>query len=453
MSKIVLVNNGAFADEIVMNKEGKYITLRKIGDDRKEFRYDLSNPYYEIERILHYKTKDDKRDHIDMDVEANKVTPWFAHCNLVTEDEKFAKLFIIAASTQNQCRSPIRFITALGHYKVQQFEKWLSYGVDFKKINRALERIQNGASVLDVRHSNYYVSYEPSDFEKEQIKYLRELSDHSGGIESDILYRVRRHWNPQQYQMSKKFDKLIESNERYRDAFKITEFTYRGDKETHDYLTYTRYGRDGRAEVLEIMSKWQLNPKAFCNYLLKLQFEAVDVGDLMRNYDDYLRREYEMKSRRRAKMNKYPLNWMSYYHKHHFNYQQMKSLKRTLELDDGKMEAYERFKESKKYLEYKKDGYFIRLPENVEDIADEATQLNHCLYESYTDKILDGETVILFMREIEHPDESVITVEVKYNGIEQARGHGNRDPTREEKAWLLNWADKKNLRKVIRQHY
>ena len=200
------------------------------------------------------------------------------------------------------------------------------------------------------------------------------------------------------------------------------------------------------------MSEWKLDPKAFCNYLLKLQHEAIFADDLMRNYGDYLKREYEMKNYRRAKMNKYPLNWASYYHKHHFNYRQMKSLKRMLELE-GKMEAYERFRESKKYLEYKKGGYFIRLPENVEDIANEATQLNHCLYESYTEKILDGKTVILFMRETDHPDDSVITVEVKYNGIEQARGYGNRDPTPEEEAWLLDWAVRKGLTKVIRQNY
>ena len=57
------------------------------------------------------------------------------------------------------------------------------------------------------------------------------------------------------------------------------------------------------------------------------------------------------------------------------------------------------------------------------------------------------------MRQVDHPDESVITVEVKYNGIEQARGYGNRDPTPEEEAWLLDWAGRKGLTKVIRQHY
>lgn len=447
MNTYTLVDGGFFSDKIYMNKKGKYITLKKEGDERKEFRYDLSNSYYELEKISHYKTKEDKIDIVD----PSKITSWFTRCSLVTDDEKFAKLFIIAASIDRRHRSPVRYIANFGHYKVKDCEQWLSYGINFKKINEALERLQHGSSIDHVRNMYFSLNYEPSDFEKEQIKYLRSLSDKNNGIDTDILYRVRAHWNPQQYQMGKKLDKVLEDQRLY-DAFNVVEFNWRGDKEVYNYLDRTRYGRNGRASVLELISKWQLNPKAFCNYLLKLQFEAVGPDDLMRNYDDYLQREYEMKNRRRAKMNKYPTNWMSYYHKHHFNYQQMKNIKRLMELED-KMEAYNRFKESKKYLEYKKDAYFIRLPENIEDIANEATQLNHCLYDSYTNKILDGETVILFMRQVDHPDESVITVEVKYNGIEQARGYGNRDPTPEEEAWLLDWAGRKGLTKVIRQHY
>ena len=448
MKTYTLVNKGSWADKIYMNKEGKYITLKKPTDERKEFRYDLSTPFYEFERITHYKTKEDKIDTVD----PAKITSWFTHCTLVTDDEKFAKLFVVAAGIERRYKSPVRYIANFGHSNVKDVEKWLSHGIDFSKINDALTRLQEGTSIHHIQSSlHFYLYYEPTDFEKEQIKYLRDLSDKNNGIDHDTIRRVRYNWNPEQYQMGKKLDKLLQ-NPRYNDAFMVTEFNYRDHKETYNYLERSRYGRNGRSSVLEVMSKWKLNPKAFCNYLLKLQFEAVGVDDLMRNYDDYLQREYEMKGMRRAKMNKYPTCWMSYYHKHHFNYRQMKSLKRLMQLE-GKMEAYERFRDSKKYLEYKKGNYFVRLPESIEDIANEATQLSHCLYEQYTDKILDGETIILFMRHVDHPDDSVITVEVKYNGIEQARGYGNRDPTPEEEAWLLDWAGRKGLTKIIRQNY
>lgn len=441
----ILVNNGSLADEIYMNKEGKYITLRKPEDPRKEFRYDLSR--YEFERITHYKTREDKIEVVD----PAKITSWFTHCNLVTNDDKFAKMFVYAAGINLRYKSPIRYIANFASYETERLEKWLSRDIDFKKLNECLERIQHGSDIDTVRRMMFYIQYDPDDFDKEQIKYIRDVSKKNNGITDDTLRQVRYRWNPQQYKLGKKLDELIK-DQRYNDAFLVTEFNYTGNKEVYNYLEHSRYGRDGRTSILEVASEWQLDLKAFCNYLLRLQFEAVDVGDLMRNYDDYLQREYEMKNKRRSKMNKYPSNWMSHYHKHHFNYRQMENLKRLMKREK-QIEEYERFKESKKHLEYKKDAYFIRLPENVEDIADEATQLSHCLYEQYTDKILDGETVILFMRQVDHPDESVLTVEVKYNGIEQARGYDNRDPTPEEEAWLLKWANRKGLDEVIRQHY
>lgn len=455
MDEYMLMNNGFNADKIYMNKEGKYITLKKENDERKEFRYDLSNTYYEFERIRHFKRKDDEVDTINMrdPKDALKVTGWFANCTLVTDDPKFGKMYCMASAIDLKYRSPVRFIANFGHYRIQNLEKWLSYGIDFKKVNDMFNNLQHGRNLLQMRRylTGMYMTTEPTDFDKEQLKYLRNMSNKLGGIDKDMLYRVQHNWNPQQYQLGKKLDKIIE-DPRMNDAFTVTEFSYRGDKQTYNYLTHRRYGRDGRTEVLEVMSKWKLDPRAFCNYLLKLQHEAVDANDIMRNYDDYLQREYEMKGMKRSKMNKYPLNWMSYYHKHHFNYQAMKSLKRAMELE-GKMEEYNKFKEDHKYLEYKDDQFLIRLPENVEDIATEATQQSHCLYDSYCEKILDGETIILFMRDVNHPDDSLVTVEVKYNGIEQARGHNNDDPTYIQQQWLLDWCKKKDLDQVIRQHY
>lgn len=443
-----LVNSGSyFADKIVMKKEGKYVVLRKQGDNKKEFRFDLASK--DFERIRHFKTTEDKIESIH----PSKVTSWFTNCDLVTDDPKFAKMFIYAAGLDLQMRSPVRFVYFFDHYKVEALEKWLSHGIDFKKLNQCLQHLQNGGDILQTRRSaqGIRVYYDPSEFDKLQIKYLRELSIKQGGIDDDIISRIKYNWNPERYHMGKKLSKVLE-NQRYLDAFKVTDFSYRNDKETYNWLDKNRYGRSNRDTLLEILSKWSINLEAFCKYLLRLQYEAVSVETLMRNYDDYLEREFEMRGERRAKMNKYPSNWMSYYHKHHFNYKMMMNLKRQLEVE-GKMEAYNAFKESNKHLEYKDSQYLIRLPENIEDIATEATQLDHCLYEQYTDRILDGETIILFMRDVNHPDESVLTVEVKYNGIEQARGYKNDDPTYEQKQWLLNWCEKKGLDRVIRQHY
>ena len=135
--------------------------------------------------------------------------------------------------------------------------------------------MQNGAILINIRRGiNNYISHSPDEFDKEQLKYLRALSKENNGVTSDIMWRVKNYWNPQQYQLGKKLDKVVE-DPRYFDAFKVTEFSYRGDKTTYNYLTHQRYGRSGRQSILELLSKWSLDPKAFCNYLLKLQYEAV----------------------------------------------------------------------------------------------------------------------------------------------------------------------------------
>lgn len=452
-NKIVLVNNGMWNDEIIMNKEGKYITLRKEGD-RKEFRYDLSNNYYEFERITHYKTREDATDIIDMETDATKVTSWFTNCNLVTNDEKFAKMFVAASTLNRRYKSPVRFIANFGHYRIRDLEKWLSRGIEFVNLNEKFAKLET-MDITYIRSCYINIPYDtPEDFNKEQLKYLKTLSDKNNGLTSDDIHRVKYNWNPQQYEMGKKLDTILE-DPRYQDAFMVTEFDYSGEKEVYNYLERQprySYRGNGRTKVLEIMSKWHLDPQAFCNYLLKLNHEAVGVDDMIRNYDDYLEREYEMKGESRAKMNKYPLNWMSYYHKHHFNYRQMVALRRKL-VKIGNVKLYDIFSKKDKEFEYKDDKYLIRLPQTVEDIAIEATQQSHCLYDRYTDDIIDGKSLVLFMRDVNNPDESVLTVEVKYGAINQARGHENDDPTPEQEQWLLAWAKKKGLEEVIRQDY
>ena len=251
----ILVNNGSLADEIYMNKEGKYITLRKPEDPRKEFRYDLSN--HEFERITHYKTREDKIDIVD----PAKITSWFTHCNLVTNDDKFAKMFVYAAGLNMRYRSPIRYIANFATWEVERLEKWLSRDIDFRKLNECLERIQHGSDIDSVRRMMFYVGYDPDDFDKEQIKYIRDVSKKSNGITDDTLRQVRYSWNPQQYKMGKKLDELIE-DQRYNDAFLVTEFSYTGNKEVYNYLEHSRYGRDGRTSILEVVSEWQLDLKA-----------------------------------------------------------------------------------------------------------------------------------------------------------------------------------------------
>ena len=103
---------------IHMAHEGRYITLRKEEDDKKEYRYDLATG--EFERVNHYK----KGDKVSRTKAAN-ITAWFRECTLVTDDKKFGMLYAYAKeSAPNRYKSHVRFIEMFATQKLQTMEQW-----------------------------------------------------------------------------------------------------------------------------------------------------------------------------------------------------------------------------------------------------------------------------------------------------------------------------------------
>lgn len=82
-------------------------------------------------------------------------------------------------------------------------------------------------------------------------------------------------------------------------------------------------------------------------------------------------------------------------------------------------------------LEWKNDKYAFVYPKTVQDIKDEATRQNNCVA-SYVDKVIDGHCHILFMRNKDNIDHSLVTIEVRDNLVVQAKGKFNRDVNSEE---------------------
>ena len=95
-------------------------------------------------------------------------------------------------------------------------------------------------------------------------------------------------------------------------------------------------------------------------------------------------------------------------------------------------------------FEWADRDYVLIMPKSTDCLKNEGTDLNHCVG-SYVKSILDGRTQIGFLRDVHKPDESLVTVEIRSNGIQQVRGYGNRLPNDEEMAWLEKYSKKKNL--------
>lgn len=86
-----------------------------------------------------------------------------------------------------------------------------------------------------------------------------------------------------------------------------------------------------------------------------------------------------------------------------------------------------------------KDKEFIIFPAtSVEDLIDESQQQNNCV-RTYAEKYADGNCDIYFMRKINTPKISLVTVEVRNNKIVQKRTKNNEKTDEKQNEFLEKW--------------
>lgn len=129
-----------------------------------------------------------------------------------------------------------------------------------------------------------------------------------------------------------------------------------------------------------------------------------------------------MMTRISNKYDKYPRNFLTTHQIATRNYNR---LKEKFDEEDFKARYNDSFN-----FEYK--DFIITYPKSTQEVKDEAVQQNHCVA-SYIRRVINGECHILFLREKENPDKSLITLELRENKVVQARGKFNRETTKEER--------------------
>ncbi len=155
---------------------------------------------------------------------------------------------------------------------------------------------------------------------------------------------------------------------------------------------------------------------------------------MMKELEDYA----EMMRQISPRFDKYPRNFLTAHKISVRNYNRLKK-----EFEEKRFA--ERRDES---LECKIGEYRFIYPQTTQDIKDEAVQQHNCVA-SYIDRVIDGNCHILFMRKAKHPDESVVTVEVRDNKIVQALQKFNTPLTTEQKNVVEIW-NKRMENKEIR---
>lgn len=420
---------------IHMAHEGRYITLRKEEDEKKEFRYDLATG--EFERVNHYK----KGDKVSRTKAAN-ITAWFRDCTLITEDKKFGMLYAYAKrSAPNRYKSHVRFIEMFATRKIQIMEQWLSLGIVFDKIEDAFNYMLGSPSCYSSWRDDNEIYHLPSEYNKELLQYVRKECEKRGHVSFKFINECYDHWNDGQYEVFKKIEAKIEAEPQYRPVFVVKRYDW-----DDEYINLLHHESKSylRNQIIQVIQNYNLDLDAFLEYCLYLNHvESVSIEKLMADYPDYLRRELHLKGGRMARMEKYPQTWLSATHKQQQEYQNLQHLERMEE--NGNTAKFDNSIETNKHLEWEQDNYLIRMPTSAEDIRDEADQMHHCVA-TYIPQIEAGEKIVMFMRDKENPDKSLVTVEVIDGAITQAYAQRDTHPSIPCMVWLTKWAQEKDLR-------
>ncbi len=124
------------------------------------------------------------------------------------------------------------------------------------------------------------------------------------------------------------------------------------------------------------------------------------------------------------------------------------TIKRVKHYEDELMrkKAKDRYEKIKHY-EFELGQLKIVVPFTPKEIIDEGSKLSHCVG-GYAQRHVDGQTTILFIRNIKEPNESFYTVEVKNEKVSQVRGIKNQPPTEEVKTFVEEFKKQKLTKKV-----
>ncbi|MGL5649550.1 MAG: PcfJ domain-containing protein [Clostridium sp.] len=185
-------------------------------------------------------------------------------------------------------------------------------------------------------------------------------------------------------------------------------------------ISYISNECDGLIQLVTIYNYDQIRLIKYIDYLQT--YEAIDnVRDMLVELRDYAR----MMSRISEKYDKYPKNFLTTHRIATRNYNRL-----SVMFDE------EKFKDTiDERLEYTGKKFTVIYPKSTQEIKDESVQQNHCV-SSYIKRVIDGHCNILFLREKDKPEESLVTLELNGDRINQAKGKFNRDVTSEEQKFI-----------------
>ena len=242
------------------------------------------------------------------------------------------------------------------------------------------------------------------------LKILREIRE---GVNNVNVEEYKAHPDAFNYAFNHEFVSLSK-----RDAYRF--LMYICSNWDRNELRYT-YGN----KFFNICDRYGYTPKSLLNYIDYLvTYEALSPdypSKILGEIDD----NCNMLSQMSDKYDRYPRHFLTSHQITSRTYQRWK--------EQFNEELFS--KRVNKKMEIVINGYKFIYPSKTEDIKNEAVQQSNCVV-SYIDRVINGQCDIIFMRNANTPNESLVTVEIRNKKVVQARRRFNESVTDEQQKVL-----------------
>ena len=268
------------------------------------------------------------------------------------------------------------------------------------------EQIYSAGLTLSGVFGNDYFKGTINEIPKGLVKILREIKE---GVNNVNVEEYKAHPDAFNYAFNHEFISLSK-----RDAYRFLMYICSDWDENELRYTYDN-------KFFDICNKYGYTPKSLLNYIDYLvTYEAIAPdypSKILREIDD----NCNMLSQMSDKYDRYPRHFLTSHQITSRTYQRWK--------EQFNEELFS--KRVNKKMEIVINGYKFIYPSKTEDIKNEAVQQSNCVV-SYIDRVINGQCDIIFMRNANTPNESLVTVEIRNKKVVQARRRFNESVTDEQ---------------------
>lgn len=202
-------------------------------------------------------------------------------------------------------------------------------------------------------------------------------------------------------------------------------------------INLLNYGKLNFDNMAEFINEYNYEYKSLMDYIVYInEIEGLGMSFCNSYLKDYYSQNLAM-ARNKKSIEKYPKFLKS---RHDITSKHYQLFKEIYSEDIFKS----RYKSVN--FEYKgKDKFVVINPINTDDMKDEGRELSHCV-KSYINKIIDGKTIVVFIRNKKEISERLLTMEIQNDEIVQIKGLLNRSPNQIEIDFIKKYAKIKELK-------